>query len=173
MKMRGGLITEVKILNREKSNNIFDDIYERCIDEILRVLYPSPEIKGMTVYEFLDYVDDNPSKLIKYCEIVLDENGLIYLANPCHIEFMYYYCAKKYGVSKEEYIDTIPTFESPSDWIVEKEKLIPVWYNYFIGNPNRFQRKVLQILHNKGIVSFDQNLCEIVFLKKPSNKGNR
>ena len=80
----------------------------------------------MNVYQFLDHVKQYPEKYIHYCEIIIGKIGEIELAHPCHVEKLIDIARRKAKISREEYIDTIPTLCSPVYWIVSKENYICV-----------------------------------------------
>ena len=108
----------------------------------------------MNVYEFIQYVDQNKEKFIKYCEIIITDNGIIEFAHPTHSISIVREASKKNKISVEEYKNSIPKSCSPLHWVTCKEKFIGVWYNYIIvpQKINRIQKKVLDLLSENGII---------------------
>lgn len=111
----------------------------------------------MNVYQFLDHVKQYPEKYIHYCEIIIGKIGEIELAHPCHVEKLIDIARRKAKISREEYLDTIPTLCSPTHWIVSKENYICVWYNRILASKeiNRYQKKVIETLQEHHILDPD------------------
>lgn len=91
---------------------------------------------AFTLDEFLKMVKVNKEHFINYCEIVVTDNGLIFLASPSHMD-----CAK---------------------WLRKKgfTNFILVWYNGFVSYDKEnamklttSQMKVLAALLDRGWIS--------------------
>lgn len=91
---------------------------------------------AFTLDEFLKMVKANKEHFINYCEIVITDNGLIFLASPSHMD-----CA---------------------EWLRKKgfTNFILVWYNGFVSYDKEnamklitSQMKVLAALLDRGLIS--------------------
>ena len=131
--------------------------------ELLAHFYSVPEKK--TINEFIEYAKENPTSFIKYCEVVIDRFGNIYMVKPSHMETLIYLDRTKHKMSRDEYLETIPTFVAVDEYIISKEKYIAVWYSY-IKIPkdgiNSRQKRSLDILLRNGLISdsYDVKLCD-------------
>lgn len=98
--------------------------------------YERPGHVAFTLDEFLKMVKVNKEHFINYCEIVVTDNGLIFLASPSHMA-----CAK---------------------WLRKKgfTNFILVWYSGFVSYDKEnamklttSQMKVLAALLDRGLIS--------------------
>lgn len=110
----------------------------------------------MTVEKFINYTKRHPLKWINYCEILIDSDGSVILARPSHQEALIKYCMKKYSMTREDYLDTVPMWCGNS-YIVEKENLICVWYRELllpkkILELNNFQLHTIEKLEETGLI---------------------
>lgn len=91
---------------------------------------------AFTLDEFLKMVKANKEHFINYCEIVVTDNGLIFLASPSHMD--------------------------TAVWLSKKgfKNFILVWYNGYVSYGSRnllkltkSQMKVLAALLDRGLIS--------------------
>lgn len=91
---------------------------------------------AFTLGEFLKMVKANKAHFIRYCEIVITDNGLIFLASPSHMDV--------------------------AEWLRKKgfTNFILVWYNGFVSYDKencmrltKGQMKVLAALLDHGLIS--------------------
>lgn len=87
---------------------------------------------GFSVEEFVKMTRDYPRDFIMYCEIVITENGLVFLASPSHYQIV--------------------------QWLKKKgfKNCCEVWYNAAVGESllTKAQSRVLNHLHNVGLINF-------------------
>lgn len=117
----------------------------------------------MNINEFLDYVNKNSDKFINYCEIVIERDGNINLARPSHQQTLIRLGAKANNISREEYINSIDPQYRFNEFIISKENMISVWYNY-IKQPNTIndiQKDIIDTLKKRGLVNTNA-IIEIV-----------
>lgn len=112
---------------------------------------------AMTIYEFLDFVKQDPKKWIHYCEVIIGPFGQVYLAKPSHTECCLAYAIEKESKSREEIDHEIPLDCLPIEWLVDKYGLIACWYNGYMyssykKSPNRFQRKTINLLIKNELI---------------------
>lgn len=102
------------------------------------------------VYSKFD-IDKHAEHFINYLEIVIDEDGEIHYAVPSHQIFMENIIKEKSGEDefkrmimedKEAWVDYLP-------WLCKHTKCVPVWNEFYIGNPNDKQLHILQQLKEK------------------------
>ena len=114
----------------------------------------------MNAYQFLDYASSDSIYSNHYLEIIIDNFGSIEPAIPCHSETLFRLMAKKYHLTREEYLESIPIMVSPLMYIISKENYISVWYNRILYySINKFQQKTLDILVKNNLL--DSNYDKI------------
>lgn len=109
----------------------------------------------MNINEFINLTRSDPNSWRNYCEIIIRNNGLIELARPSHTEkLIEIYCEIEH-ITRDEFIEGFPKYLSVVDFIVEKYKLICVWYDYMIRPEkiNRFQQRTLEALVHENLIS--------------------
>ena len=120
----------------------------------------------MTISSFIKYTKNNPLDWLNYCEILIDSDGSVILARPSHQEALIRYCMKKYSLSREAFLNTIPIWCS-NNYIVEKENLICVWYNALllpkdISKLNFLQRNTIKKLEDAGLIMPGNSRCDSI-----------
>lgn len=125
----------------------------------------------MNVNQFIKYTKDHPEKFIDYCEIIITRGGLIFFANPSHIEAMVSYICNKIHTSREKFIKSIPLLCSPMEWIIDKYELIAVWhfgYMYSSKGLSSRQKFTIRLLEENNLINKkeDQNNYESCEYKK-------
>lgn len=105
--------------------------------------------------EFLAVTKMNSDMWIGYCEILIFPDGNISLARPSHTETVFSYYEKKNHVTRDEISKEIPEYCSPLHYIIEKENLVSVWYQFIICSENITpkQEKTLKFLVNHELIS--------------------
>ncbi|MGL5459666.1 MAG: hypothetical protein ACRDBY_08625 [Cetobacterium sp.] len=92
---------------------------------------------------------------IRYCEAIIDEDGLIEYAVPSHVMLLERYT----GIDRDTlYFRIMPMTELPIKWLVNYTKCVSVWYGYFVApscGMNEKQQEVLNKLIEADIVSKD------------------
>lgn len=81
---------------------------------------------------------------IRYCEAIIDKNGLIAYVNPSHQKTL----IKETGIPEEEIWNMIPYSANPIEWLINKTGCICVWYNYILA-PKEItsaQKRTLKLL---------------------------
>jgi hypothetical protein len=93
-------------------------------------------------------MDKHAATLINYLEVVIDENGEIHYAVPSHQMFMENILKREFGEAefkrmimedKEAWYDYLP-------WLCKHTNCVPVWNEFYYGNPNDKQLQKLQQL---------------------------
>lgn len=111
---------------------------------------------NMNIYEFIEITRKEPMSWIQYCEIIIEPTGNIILARPSHEQAIVAYAMKKENKTRDEiYAELLSDCCLPVEWFVDKYKLIAVWYSGYmchIKGPNRFQKKVIELLQKEGLV---------------------
>ena len=109
----------------------------------------------MNIYQFLDYASSDSIYSNHYLEIIIDNFGSIEPAIPGHSETLFRLMAKKYHLTREEYLESIPTMVSPLMYIISKENYISVWYNRILYHSiNKFQQKNSRYFSKKQFIRF-------------------
>lgn len=135
----------------------------------------NPKLKNMDVK---DFIEEYGKEWKNYCEIIIDKNGKIYLARPSHQQFLIYYMSVIEGITGKEVIDKIPINFSPLHIIVDRYKLVSVWYEGGIGYSGvRLNRKIMTTIKKLKIaklLSKDFSIYETneyeVYLKRGGKK---
>lgn len=109
----------------------------------------------LTPDEFLAVTKMNSDMWIWYCEILIFPDGNISLARPSHTETVFSYYEKKNHITRDEINKEIPEYCSPLHYIIEKENLVSVWYQFIICSENITpkQEKTLKFLVNHELIS--------------------
>ena len=110
------------------------------------------------IYDFINYIKKNHKNFINYCEIIIDRYGNIIICRPSHTETVLKYVMEKENKTRDEVMNNIPITCSPLKWCVDKYGLIAIWHcGYIYGTykrkqPNRFQRRSINILIENGLI---------------------
>ena len=113
------------------------------------------------VYSKFD-IDKHAQHFINYLEIVIDENGEIHYAVPSHQRFMENILKRQFGETefmrmvaedKEAWYDYIP-------WLCKHTKCVPVWNEFYYGNPNDKQLHILKQLKEKKYKKINLSLYQ-------------
>lgn len=110
--------------------------------------------KIFTPDEFIALTETESLKWINYCEIVIYPDGNIELARPSHTETLFRYYENKYHLSRAEINREIPEWCSPLHYIIEKENLVSVWYEFVICSEaiTAEQERTLEILKEYKLI---------------------
>lgn len=129
-----------------------------------------------TPLQFIKLANENIDYFTNYLEIIIDDNGYIYLATPSHTEALI-----KLAESQHNFCDEIGHQYLITEYIISKYNYIAVWYNGIVasglsdssGRPftellspesadsilktlktiNKKQLRTLKILHNSGLLA--------------------
>lgn len=110
----------------------------------------------MTKYDLTCEFDIELHKqtFVHYLEICIDEEGKCHYAVPSHQEFMIKYACEKLNITREELSEKCP-IEYYCDfltWLQQITGLIPVWTEFYRGNPNKKQMKTIDQLIKAGLL---------------------
>lgn len=118
-------------------------------------MYVNPYTKyarmKLTSDEFIRIaIEECPKSFIKYCEILILNNGMIELACPSHQEAL----LRLTGKSWKEF-SVCDFFEE----LLKESKAVAVWYNLQkVWDLNRFQMRTLKKLEDNNLIVLN---CEI------------
>ena len=107
-------------------------------------------------------INEHNKKYKYYCEVVILSNGKIEYAVPSHQEKCMQVAIKKTGKSRD-LIESECPLEMYADYLTYLENIsgcVCVWYDFYIGKPNCFQRVALQRLIENRCVNFKKELCD-------------
>lgn len=90
---------------------------------------------------------------INYCEIIIDKDGKIIIANPSHIEAMLRLTKR----NREDIYNEMPITASPIHWFVNYLEYVSVWNNFQIcpKSLTLSQYETLQILESEGFIKIN------------------
>ena len=90
---------------------------------------------------------------IKYCEVLIEEDGTIYYAVPSHQEGLIAIACYKKNMTRKELNDSVPLdyYFNMLEWLTMETKVVAVWNEFYIGIPNEKQSKSLNDLRAAGI----------------------
>lgn len=96
-------------------------------------------------------------KYLHYLEVVIDEDGEIFYANPSHQKKMIRMAVEKLGISEDELWERCPPeyYFDVLTWLWRETGAIPVWTEFYRGEPNDKQRDTLAYLKDMGIYEGD------------------
>lgn len=106
--------------------------------------------------EFLEFYEKYKDKWINYCEIIIDKDGKIIIAEPSHTEAM----LKLTGETRENIYNKMPIIASPIHWFVKYLKYISVWYNFQLI-PEKLtlaQYETLELLEKHGFIKYNTEI---------------
>ena len=86
---------------------------------------------------------------INYCEVIIDREGKIIIANPSHVEAM----LKLTGRTREDVYNEMPVDASPIHWFVDYLGYISVW-NSFQLSPKKITFQQYETLEQLEINNF-------------------
>ena len=109
-----------------------------------------------SVYSKFD-IDKHAATFINYLEVVIDENGEIHYAVPSHQIFMENVLKRKIGNADFEKLimDDKEAWTDYLNWLCKQTKCVPVWNEFYYGNPNDKQLQKLQQLKEKKLYQGD------------------
>ena len=99
-------------------------------------------------------VETHKKTFINYLEVViLENNGKILYAVPSHQELLIKLACEKHNVTRDELNDMCPPeyYFDFIKWLHMVSKAIPVWNEYYIGEPNEEQLETLKMLKREGL----------------------
>ena len=104
----------------------------------------------------LSFFKQYRNKWINYCEIIIDSDGKIIIANPSHTEMM----LKLTGRSREDIYSEMPIMASPIHWFVDYLGYVSVWYDFQIvpKSLNEKQKRTLELLANHKMIVSNQSV---------------
>ena len=96
-------------------------------------------------------IDKHAEHFINYLEIVIDECGEVHYAVPSHQIFMENILKKRYGESefKRMIMEDKEAWGDYLSWLCKQTNCVPVWNEFYCGNPNDKQLQKLQQLREK------------------------
>lgn len=128
---------------------------------------------GITDYDIFtapfDY-ETHKKNFINYLEAVILKDGKIEYAVPSHAQRLEVIYCKAHNISMNELYNIIPITDSPVTWIIYKEGIIAVWYD-FIMRPEvitKEQQDALDKLRDTGCINKDYE-SKVVFKNKYNN----
>lgn len=107
-------------------------------------------------------INEHNKKYKYYCEVVILSNGKIEYAVPSHQEKCMQVAIKETGKSRA-LIESECPLEMYADYLTYLENIsgcVCVWYDFYIGKPNRFQKVALRRLIENRCVNFKKELCD-------------
>lgn len=103
--------------------------------------------------DFSEFLLKYKNKWINYCEIIIDKDGKIIIANPSHTEAM----LKLTGETKEIIYNKMPIYASPIHWFVKYLNYVSVWFNFQLipENLTFAQYETLNLLEQNGFIKYN------------------
>lgn len=106
--------------------------------------------------ERLDFAEFNQrykNKWINYCEIIIDKEGKIIIANPSHIEAM----LKLTERTRDDIYNEMPITASPIHWFVKYLSYVSVWNNFQLvpKSLTYAQHETLELLENNNFIHYN------------------
>lgn len=102
---------------------------------------------------FEEFNKEYKSKWINYCEIIIDKEGMIIIANPSHTEAM----LRLTGETRDIIYKKMPIYASPIHWFVKYLEYVSVWNKFQLipETINIFQMKTLELLEYNGFIKYN------------------
>lgn len=91
---------------------------------------------------------------IHYLEVVIDTEGTAHYAVPSHQEWLIRRSMELLGITDQDtFYGLCPSeyYCDYMDWLTRQCGCIPVWENYYIGQPTPLQRRTLSHLKLAGL----------------------
>ena len=106
----------------------------------------------MNRLEFFDFCQKYKHQWINYCEIIIDKEGKIIIAEPSHIEAM----LKLTGENREDIYEKMPITASPIHWFVKYLGYVSVWNNFQLvpETLTLAQYQTLELLNNNNFINY-------------------
>ena len=110
-----------------------------------------------------------------YCEVIITQDGSVFEAVPSHTIWLEQYAQSVLGLTREQLSNEIPVIASPIHWIVERCKVISVWYGLIIAfkdyYKNPYIMDAIYTLKENGLLSpdIDNNIIISEEYSKTSN----
>ena len=98
-------------------------------------------------------IETHKKTFINYLEVIIDTNGIVHYAVPSHQEWLINKICIAKNLTKDNVFDSCPnTSDFVRDYLIpESGGCIPVWNEYYMGEPNKSQRETLTILKQEGL----------------------
>ena len=123
--------------------------------EVSDIFYYKRPVK-MTIDEFIQYTKENPLKFIKYCEVVLDKFGNVYMVSPSHQITLLWLYAQKNKMTYDEALKSIDQRLAVDEYIISKEKFVAIWYDMYkhsVEGMTSRQKRSINILKRNNLIS--------------------
>lgn len=130
----------------------------------------------MTINDFIKlHGKDGEYRWYNYCEVIITQDGSVFEAVPSHTIWLEEYAQLALGLTRQQLSDEIPRIASPIHWIVERCKLLSVWYGFIIAfkdyDKNPYIMDTIHILKENELLSpdVDNNIIISEEYSKTSN----
>lgn len=138
-------------------------IYTRLIDLATYQNYFKEDIVMYDLYCEFD-LDKHVKAYPYYTEVIILPSGRVEYAVPSHQEKLIQLLMEKWNCSRNDVANKCPRnmWCDYLEWLLRESKCVAVWYDHFVGTPNRFQRIVLDRFVKAGAMRYGVNEYEYI-----------